>query len=200
MSCYISYTEAHCAKTDHKLPEWFIEEAFAEYSRWRSASWCRSETRGCGPYHLTCFGLDLDLDSSPLACATASALIGLKFALLAGDRVRLQRSAGRILELAEEAVVLGTYQGRLFYRIVSQKSEGGSLTEGGGRAWCWDESEVVDGLPFISPAKGYGVELPMLDRFKCTSTGGLRIVYEGGAVVRSDLEIFDGSVNLGLFL
>ena len=181
----------------HNFPSWFIQEAFSEYCRWQSASWQRSDTRGCGPYRLTCFGLDLDLDASPLACASASATIGMKVALLAGDRVRLTRSAGRILELAEEAVVLGAYQGRLFYRIVSQKSEGGSLTEGGGRSWCWDESEVVDGLPFINEPRGLGVELPLLDRFKCTSAGGLKIVYEGGAVVRSDLEIFDGSLNLG---
>jgi hypothetical protein len=179
------------------FPEWFVLEAFSEYQRWQSGSWCRSTTRGSGPYDLTCFGPDLELDSSPFACASACAMLGLKHALLAGDRVRLKRSAGRILELAEEAVVLGIYQGRLFYRIVSQKSEGGSLTEGGGRAWCWDESEVVDGLPPLTAAKGLGIELSLLDRFKCTSSGGLRVVYEGGAVVRSDLEIFDGSINLG---
>jgi hypothetical protein len=103
-----------------------------------------------------------------------------------------------MLELAEEAVVLGAHQGRLFYRIVSQKSEGGSLTEGGGRAWFWDESEVVDnGIVLIGEGKGMGIPLPILDRFKCLSAGGLKIVYEGGAVVRSDLEIFDGSANIG---
>jgi hypothetical protein len=201
LCCYSDFgskmTASDSSNAEHGFPEWFIREAFSEYHRWQSSSWCRSDTRGSGPHRLACFGLDLDLDASPIACASASAAIGLKFALLAGDRVRLQRSAGRILELAEEAIVIGTYQGRLFYRIVSQKSEGGSLTEGGGRAWCWDESEIVDGLPFINTPKGLGVELPLLDRFKCTSAGGLKIVYEGGAVVRSDLEIFDGSVNLG---
>ena len=181
----------------HELPHWFIQEAFAEFKRWTSDRWLRSATRGSGPYRLTSFGLDLDLDASPKACAAASAGIGLKYALLSGDKVRLTRSAGRILELTEEAVVVGAYQGRLYYQIVSQKSEGGSLTEGGGRAWCWDESEVVDGLPFVSPGKGLGVILPTLDRFRCLSPGGLQIVYEGGAVLRSDLEIFDGSANLG---
>ena len=180
-----------------QFPEWFIDEAFSEYKMWRANSWCSSVTRGSGPHRLATFGLDLHLDASPLACASAGALLGLKHALLTGDRVRLKRSAGRILELAEEAIVLGSFQGRLYYRIVSQKSEGGSLTEGGGRAWCWDESEVVDGVTPINAAKGIGVELPLMDRFKCTSSGGLRIVYESGAVVRSDLEIFDGSLNLG---
>jgi len=182
---------------DLEMPAWFIQEAFAEYRRWRSNAWCRSTTRGSGPFRLANFGLDLDLDASPFACASASALLGLRYALLAGDRVSLKRSAGRVLELAEEAVVLGAFQGRLYYRIISQKSEGGSLTEGGGRAWCWDESEVVDGLPPIKSAAGLGIELPLMDRFRCTSSGGLRIVYGGGAVIRSDLEIFDGSMNLG---
>lgn len=185
-------------ETTDRFPSWFIEEAFTEYERWRSGRWLRSVTRGSGAYRMTSFGLDVDLDASPLACASACAGLGLKYALLSGDRVVVKRSAGRMLELAEEAVVLGAHQGRLFYRIVSQKSEGGSLTEGGGRAWFWDESEVVDnGIVLIGEGKGMGIPLPILDRFKCLSAGGLKIVYEGGAVVRSDLEIFDGSVNIG---
>lgn len=179
------------------IPRWFVGEAFAEYKRWNSGFWCRSITRGSGPFPLTTFGLDVDLDSSPLACASASALLGLNRALMSGDRVRLKRSAGRILELAEEAVVLGSFQGRLYYKIVSQKSEGGSLTEGGGRAWFWDESEVVDGLEILSDSKAKDIVLPLMDRFRCTSPGGLKVVYEGGAVIRSDLEIFEGSLNLG---
>jgi len=180
------------------LPEWFITEAFTEYQRWFSGKWKRAITRGSGAYKRMSFGLDVDLDSSHLACATASAALGLKYALLAGDRVRLLRSAGRILELAEEAIILGAHQGRLYYKIVSQKSEGGSLTEGGGRAWFFDESEVVDGLPFVGKGQADGVDLPLMDRFQCRSPGGLKVAYEGGAVVRSDLEIIDGSVNLGV--
>ena len=119
---------------------------------------------------------------SPLSCAAACASIGLPIALLPGDRVDVKRSAGRILELQEEAVVLGTYQGRLFYRLVSQKSEGGSLTEGGGRAWFWDESEAVDGgLQLIGDGLGHNVPLPKLNRFK-PKCGGLKVVYGGGAV------------------
>lgn len=186
------------ASTPCALPLWFIREAFAEYERWSLGMQSRTCTRGSGPYRLCSFGLDLDLDASPKACAAASAALGLPFALLAGDRVRLTRSAGRILELAEEASVLGSYQGRLYYKILSQKSEGGSLTEGGGRAWCWDESEVVDGLPFVHPGKGLDVPLPKINRFRCLSSGGLRIIFDGGAVLRSDLEIFDGSSNLGV--
>lgn len=193
----VSKESVTAASNLQNLPGWFMKEAFAEYQRWISNAWCRSSTRGSATYHLTSFGLDADLDASPLACASACALLGLKYALLPGDRVRLKRSAGRILELAEEAVVLGAFQGRLYYRIVSQKSEGGSLSEGGGRSWFWDESEVVDGLEPICTPKGLSIELPAMDRYRCTSSGGLKVVYEGGAVIRSDLEIFDGSFNLG---
>lgn len=179
------------------FPKWFVEEAFTEYQRWRKGTHTRTTTRGSGPFHHVGGNLNVDLDRSPLSCACASALLGLDFALLPDDRVRLKRSAGRILELAEEAIVLGSHQGRLYYRIVSQKSEGGSLSEGGGRAWCWDESEVVDGITIIGEARGCGLALPLMNRFRCFSPGGLKIVYDGGAVIRSDIEIFEGSMNLG---
>lgn len=184
--------------THSSLPDWFIEESYKEYERWRSGRWLRTTTRGSGPHPLTCSTLDVDIDVSAIACASACASLGLKKALLPGDRVAIKRSNGRILELDEEALVLGACQGRLYYQIVSQKSEGGALSEGGGRAWFWDESEVVDGsLQIIGTARGLDIDLPLLERFQCSSAGGLRVVYSGGAVVRSDLEIIDGSVNLG---
>jgi HECT-domain (ubiquitin-transferase)/SPRY domain len=183
--------------SDPIFPSWFVEEAFSEYNRWCGDSWVHAATRGSGSSINSGACLDVDFDSSPVSCAAACTLLGVEEALLAGDRVKLTRSAGRILQLAEEAIVVGVYQGRLYYRITSQKSEGGSLTEGGGRAWCWDESEVVDGLPFVTPGKGLGVKLPKLARFTCQSSGGLRVTYENGAVLRSDLEIFDGSETQG---
>lgn len=180
-----------------ELPYWLVDEAFLEYKQWIMSLTSYSDSRGSGPYTIASFGLDLQLNTSPKACASASASLGLDVAFLAGDRVRLLRSAGRILELAEEAIIIGTVNGRLYYKIVSQKSEGGSLTEGGGRSWCLDESEVVDSLPFIRPGKGLGIPLPKLDRFTCPWLLGLKVVHEGGAVLRSDLEIFDGSLVLG---
>lgn len=179
------------------FPRWFVEESFSEYRKWQSGRWLRTSTRGSGPCKLSSNGLDIDLDTSPLLCAAACAALGLPVALLPGDKIDVKRSAGRILELQEEAVILGAYQGRLWYRLVSQKSEGGSLMEGGGRAWFWDESEAVEGgLKLIGEGKGRSIELPKINRFK-PMMGGLKIVYVGGAVVRSDLEIFDGSANIG---
>ena len=61
----------------------------------------------------------------------------------------------------------------------------------------FEECDVVDGIDFLSDPAGRGVALPILDRFKCSSSGGLKIVYSGGAVMRSDLEINDTSTTLG---
>ena len=163
------------------FPPWFVEESFLEYKRWHDSRWLRTSTRGSGPCKLSSNGLDVDLDTRPLSCAAACANIGLPIALLPGDKVDVKRSAGRLLELQEEAVVLGAYQGQLWYRLISQKSEGGSLMEGGGRAWFWDESDAVDGgLKLIGEGKGRSIELPKIKRFK--PSGGLKIVYSGGAV------------------
>lgn len=195
------YYEATSSATDNipvSLPDWFVKESYEEYNRWLASRYLRSTTRGAGPYPLTNFGLDVDIDTSPIACASACASLGLPVALLSGDKVTVKRSAGRLLELPEEARVLGACQGRLFYEIISQKSEGGSLTEGGGRAWYWDESEVVDnGVVLIGEGLGFGVELPLLQKFKCSHKNGLKVVFNNGAVVRSDLEIMDVSVTIG---
>lgn len=86
------------------------------------------------------------------------------------------------MELQEEAIILGVYQGRLYYRLVLHKSEGGSLTEGGGRAFYWDESEAVEGgLRLVGEGLGRSIPLPKLEKFVPT-TGGLKIIYPGGAV------------------
>jgi hypothetical protein len=186
-------------KAYRKIPHSLRSEAFYEYKRWREDRWYRTGTRGSGPLKLAFNNLFIDLDRTPFACAIACANIGLGFVLLPGDKVRVKRSAGRILELTEEALVLGAYQGRLWYRLISQRSDGGSLSEGGDRAWFWNESEVVKEslVPTGSLWQG-NIELPMLSRFKCTAPGGLRVIYSGGAVMRTDLEIFAESTTLGI--
>lgn len=175
-----------------ELPKWIVQESFAELKRWEEGKWCRSATRANGPMNLPTSGLNIDIDVSPQVCAAACANLGLKFVLLPGDKVCVKRSAGRILELLEEAEILGAFSGKLWYQIVSQKSEGGSLKEGGGRAWFWDESEVVDGgLQLVVSRPANEIVLPLLDRFKCTARGGLRITYSSGAIMRADIEILE---------
>jgi len=185
-------TDAFLNSLQHSCtPHWLAKEAYAEYSSWTRSRVALVQSRESGSFHLASHGLTLSMDTTVLACAAASARLGLDRAYLPGDRVHLLRSAGRVLELSEEAVVVGVYNGRLYYTIVSQKSEGGSLSEGGGRAWCLDESEVVDGLPIIGEGRGKDVVLPTLSRFRCLSS--LRVVHPDGAILRSDIEIIDGS-------
>ena len=186
-------------KTHYDIPDSLRSEAYYEYKRWQEDRWYRTETRGSGPLKLAFNNLCIDVDRTPYACAMACANIGLGFVLLPGDKVRVKRSAGRILELAEEAVVLGAYQGRLWYRLISQRSDGGSLSEGGDRAWFWNESEVVsESLIPIGSLFQRNIQLRKLSRFNCAAPGGLRIIYNGGAVMRTDLEIFAESITLGI--
>ena len=67
----------------------------------------------------------------------------------------------------------------------------GSLKEGGGRAWFWDEIEVVNGsLQLVRSNPANEIKLPLLDRFKSTASGGLRITkHSSGAIMPSDIEI-----------
>jgi len=188
------------AKEGYSIPDWFIKESFTELNIWVEGKMVRTTTRAAGPADYSTFGLHIDVDTTPLECAAACASLGLECVLLPGDIVSVKRSAGRILELAEEAEVLGAFQGKLWYKLVSQKSEGGSLTEGGGRAWFWDESEVVDrGLQLKNPSLANKIALSPLNRFKCSTKGGIRVTYSSGAVLRSDVEINEEiSSNIGI--
>jgi hypothetical protein len=61
----------------------------------------------------------------------------------------------------------------LYIVFVLQKSEGGSQSKGGGHAWFWDESEVVDmSLLPIGATKADGIELPLINNFKCCAKCG----------------------------
>ena len=167
-----------------------LEEAFSDYQRWSSESTVLKLSRGSRVYQI-------ELDTSAVGCAAASAALGLATVLLPGDKLRLKRSAGRILELAEEGVVLGQHQLRLYYRIVSQKNEGQSLTEGGELPHFFEECDMVDRVDFVTAPREPRPALPLLDRFKWRLPCGLKVVYSGGAVIRSDIEINDASKNLG---
>jgi len=172
-------------------PQWLLNEAFVELKRWELGRWKRTKTRADGYISLPTAGLNIDIDTSPISCAVACARLGLTFVLLPGTRLSIKKSAGRNLEMPEEAEIIGSFQGNIWYTLVSQKSEGGSLTEGGGRAWFWDESDVIEGaFNLIDPLNSASLPyLPLLDRFKCTSEGGLRIEPSSGGVVRSGDEI-----------
>lgn len=166
-----------------ELPQWLLKESFAELKRWEVGRWKRAKTRADGCITLPNAGLDIDVDTSAKACAVACARLGLTFVLLPGARLSIKRSAGRILEMSEEAEIVGAFQGKIWYKLISQKSEGGSLMEGGGRAWFWDESDMIEGaFTLIEPESSTcNILLPLL-----TGKGGLRIEGASGDVYRTD--------------
>ena len=177
-------------RSDSSFPAAIVDEGFHEYQKWCSESSRQTISRGNRVYRI-------EMDTSAAACATASAALGLTTVLLPGDRLKLKRSAGRKLELAEDAVILGQHQLRLYYKIVAQKNEGQSLTEGGELPHFFEECDMVDGVEFVTSPEHTRPELPLLDRFKWRMQCGLKVVYSGGAVIRGDLEINDASPNLG---
>eukprot|EP00753_Platysulcus_tardus_P004638 PLAT12551.17.p1 GENE.PLAT12551.17~~PLAT12551.17.p1 ORF type:complete len:1683 (-),score=962.86 PLAT12551.17:102-4913(-) len=99
-------------------PQRLMRLAWAEWRRWRRG--------GFATYASRASRIAVTLDVRPASFAA----LGLPFA--AGDKVAARYSAGRPLEDAEEAVVLGLYRGLVWYR--TDGSETG--------AWHWLPSEV----------------------------------------------------------
>jgi hypothetical protein len=179
------------------LPLWLKSEAFHYYQRWRNNGMSMIlDTRGSLPASNS---LRIEVDTSPFACAVACASIGSKFVLLTGDKVRVKRSYGRTLELPEEAIILGAFENKLWYRLIQQKGEGGSLAaEGGGRAWFFDEFDAIDqSIEIIKPSSFNKIPLNLINKFKCPSCGGIEVIYPLGAVMRSDLEIIPEATSMG---
>lgn len=179
------------------LPLWLKSEAFHYFQRWKNNEMSMIlGTRGSLP---ASNNLRIEVDTSPFACAVACASIGSKFVLLPGDKVRVKWSYGRILELPEEAVILGAFENKLWYRLIQQKGEGGSLAaEGGGRPWFFDELDAIDqSIEIIKPSSFNKIPLNLIDKFKCPSSGGIEVIYPSGAVMRSDLEIIPEATSIG---
>jgi len=166
------------------LPKDLYVDAWRDHRRWHTGRWLRTGTRG------TRGDLTVDLDRSPISCVRAGLLLGISQPLFAGDKVRLSRSCGRILDVPEEATVLGAYRDTLWYSIDSQNdgSVGGGMSTS---AWCWAPCEV-DGISLIK--RGNGLPGDIISQIPhgmlaCYTGARLRVIYEGGAVVRDGIEI-----------
>jgi hypothetical protein len=197
------YTHSQSDEDTLELPDWLKSEAFHFYERWCDGLSVTVSTRGSHP---PSNGLRIDVDTSPFACAVACAFIGSKCVLLPGDKIRVKRSHGQILELQEEAIILGTFENKLWYRLVSQKG-GESLSEGGNRAWFFDECDDIDqSIEIIRPSIFNKIPLNLIERFKCPSRCGIEVIYHSGAVMRPDVEICSeatdiiGTIPVGTFI
>lgn len=165
---------------------WAYRDAWRDWRRWISGKFLRVRTR-CKPAYVL-------VDISPLSCVEASVRLGLSTALFHGDRVSFDKSSGRRLEVKEEAVILGVYQGQLWFRHDSQQSSS-SLSESVAVAWSLAQNDV-EGMsivrrskishPFSLPSEIISIELP---RIKAFHGGLLTLTLSTGAAMRNGLEI-----------
>jgi hypothetical protein len=165
---------------------WAYRDAWRDWKRWLSGKYLRVRSR--------CKSSSILVDISPEACVKASIRLGLPTALFHGDRVSFEKSSGRKLETKEEAVILGVYQGQLWFRHDSQQSSA-SLSESTAVAWSLAQNDV-EGLsiirrsmiqyPFVLPA---GVVEILLPRIKPFRGGMVTLTLSSGAAMRNGLEI-----------
>lgn len=165
---------------------WLYRYAWCDWCRWMSSRFVRIRTR--------CKAISISVDASPKACIEASIRIGLSFPIFRGDRLRFSKSSGRSLEAKEEAIVLGAYKGRLWYRLDTQSQQGdGNIMESASLAWCMIQNDV-EGMEIIRrgiiekilPAEVIEMPLPRIQTFQ----GGLiYLSHSGEAFLRNGLEI-----------
>ena len=176
-------------KDGEEMPAWFNKLSFEQFETWKNQRVTDELSRG---------NITLRMSKEPVDVIEACVNVGLQMILLPGDVIRVKRSSGRVLELREEATILGAHNGNLYYKLFSQKGEGGSLVEGGGRAWQFGACDCIDdGFEVLKRVddRTLDISLPLSREF---CGGKIKVVYGGGAVVRTDLEIdLDSSKNIG---
>jgi hypothetical protein len=165
---------------------WIYRYAWCDWCRWTSSRFIRIRTR--------CKAMSICVDVSPKACIDASIRLGLSVAIFRGDRLRFSKSSGRILEAKEEAVVLGAYNGQLWYRLDTQTQQGdGNIMESASLAWCLIQNDV-EGMELmrrgiiekILPSEIIEMNLPRLPSFQ---GGMIFLSHSGEAFLRNGLEI-----------
>jgi SPRY domain len=127
----------------HDTSSWLFREAYSDWKRWLSARYIRVRSRcqAAGPL--------VAVDITPRACVEACIRLGLPYTLLRGDRVLFSRSSGRKLDTKEEAVILGSYKGQLWYRLDSQQGQAdGGIMESAALAWSLVPSDI-EGLTLL---------------------------------------------------
>ncbi|RLO02001.1 hypothetical protein DYB28_001446 [Aphanomyces astaci] len=127
-----SVLHAWAGPDDRRLPLAFMQASYAFYCRWRTNRYRRVSIRAKG--------MTIDVDTSVERCVQVCR--DSPTVLVTGDRVKIISKGGRALDAPEEAIVLGVYRNRLWYRVETQGNEGGD--EGRGYAWYWDPIELPE--------------------------------------------------------
>jgi hypothetical protein len=163
---------------------WIYREAWRHYNLWKKGCFFRTRTR-CKVSNLL-----ITLNTSIQECVRSSIKLGLSRPLLAGDRIVFSKSSGRRLDVKEEAVILGSLHGLLWFKMDSHASSGGN---GADSAWSVVPSDV-EGLQLIKRRTADDLYLQLCDgillpRTSAFSGGFLTVFHESGAVMRDGLEI-----------
>ena len=172
--CYVSSTFARPSNN-----RWLYSQACRDFIAWKRGK--SRNVRSRANDIQTWLLLDLSLKAS----AESSIRLGLERALFPGDRIKITKSCGRQLESSEEAIILGTYRKRLWYRLT-----GDNVSEGSSLAWCLAPYDS-EGLSVLQrgglvPDRLANLELPRIPQFR---GGALKVTCKDGAVMRDGLEI-----------
>jgi hypothetical protein len=173
---------------------WAYKYAWNDWRRWKLKKYVRVRTRCKASSMLVA------VDTSPYACVEASIRLGLSNALFKGDRVLFSKSAGRSLDTKEEAVILGGYRGKLWYRLDTLQGDDGNTIESSNLAWSLVPHDI-EGMTLIRRGNAYNKSLSQeildipLPRIPLYHGGMISITHSGGAVVRDGIEI-DTSDNI----
>jgi hypothetical protein len=173
--------------TPFKEDLWTYRAGWRDWLRLNAGRYVRVKTR------CKSLGMQLVLDTNPIACVEASIRLGLPKALFRGDRILFNLASGRKLDIPEEAIILGAYNGQLWYRLESQHGDVASV-ESGSPAWSLAPYDV-DGFTLLRRGYRGQDKFPVmiadliLPRVPPYHGGLLYLSHSGGAVMRTGIEI-----------
>lgn len=164
---------------------WLYRQGWREFVNWSTSRFLRIRTRSRAAF------VNVNVDVTPRACVEASVRLGLSTALFHGDRISFSKSSGRALEMVEEAIVLGAFNGSIWYRLDAQHNSGSSgLGDGGTLAWFLVPNDI-EGMKIVTrnskiPDQVINVPLPRLPAYH---GGFIHLFHDSNAVLRDGLEI-----------
>ena len=140
-----------------KLPQWFVQKAYAHYLRWSENRYRLVQSRAGGRF----VEIDISQEAMINACKNH-----VDPPLFVGEKVKVFQNQGRELSIPENAIVLGTRLNRIWYSIVSVSNHEG-FSHGATWAFYWEPEELGALLREDSPKSTATISnkiLPILSR------------------------------------
>lgn len=164
---------------------WIYREGWRHYNRWQKNEYYRCRMR------VNIGSVTLALNKTVRSCVEASINLGLSHPLFHGDRIVFTKTSGRSLDTKEEAVILGSYKGLLWYKLDSHDVTTEEVIETGADVWFLVPNDV-EGMSLLKrglcQVPSVGIETP-LPRIPLFHGGFVHVFHENGAVMRDGIEI-----------